>query len=121
TPRRSGRRTGPPPGWSPQYASGSVSGTSEYTSSGCSCPHRLVAHDAPIAEGDDAVGLQSDVAVVGHHDQRLMVALVGELEQRDDLLGVAAIQVAGRLVGQDQRGVIDQRTADGDALLLPAG
>jgi hypothetical protein len=50
-----------------------------------------------------------------------VVALVGELEQREDFLGVAAIQVAGWLIGEDQSGVIDQRPADGDALLLPAG
>src|SRR5579859_6277918 len=96
--------TGSPPGWSPQSAAGSAAGTSGYTSSGCSCPHRLVPQDAPVAERDDAAGLQGDVAIVGHHDQRLMVALVGELEQRDDLLGIVAVQVAGRLVGQHQGG-----------------
>src|SRR5688500_11723538 len=100
--------TGPPPGWSRLYASCSVADISGCMSSGCSCPHRLVTHDAPVTEGDDAVSLVGDIAVVGYHDHGLVIALVGEPEQRDDLRGIGAIQVAGRLVGQDQRGGVDE-------------
>ena len=34
---------------------------------------------------------------------------------------VAAVEVAGRLVGEDQRRVVDERPRDGDALRLAAG
>ena len=34
---------------------------------------------------------------------------------------VARVEVAGRLVGEEQRGRVDQRARDRDALLLAAG
>ena len=43
------------------------------------------------------------------------------LEDRDDLLGRLRIQVAGRLVGQKQIRLVDQRPRNRDALLLAAG
>ena len=43
------------------------------------------------------------------------------LEDRQDLLRGGGVQVAGRLVGEDQRRVGDQRAGDRDALLLAAG
>ena len=43
------------------------------------------------------------------------------LEHRHDLDAGAGIEVARRLVGQNQDRVIDQRTRDGDPLLLPSG
>ncbi len=36
-------------------------------------------------------------------------------------MGGVAVEVAGRLVGEDQRGVGDDRARHGDALLLAAG
>ena len=42
------------------------------------------------------------------------------LEQREDLVGALAIEVAGGLVGDDDGRVVDDGARDGDALLLPA-
>ena len=42
------------------------------------------------------------------------------LEQRDDFLRGVAVELARGLVGQDHLRIGDQRTRDGDALLLPA-
>ena len=42
-------------------------------------------------------------------------------EQVQDFGSRVAVEVAGRLVGQDQRGLVDQRAGDGHALLLAAG
>ena len=53
-------------------------------------------------------------------DERLAVAADGRLEQGDDLPAVSGVQIAGGLVGQDEGGLMDERPADGDALLLPA-
>jgi hypothetical protein len=42
-------------------------------------------------------------------------------QQPEDLLGGLGVQVAGRLVGEHDRGTVDQRSGDGHALLLAAG
>jgi hypothetical protein len=82
-------------------------------------PHVLADH---LAVGDHhrAAGARRAGLVVGHHDDRL--ALVGQLlEQFEDRLRRAAVQVARRLVGDDQRRVIGQGASDGHPLLLAAG
>ena len=40
------------------------------------------------------------------------------LEQRKDFVARSAVERSGRLVGQDQRRIIDDRSSDGDPLLL---
>ena len=42
-------------------------------------------------------------------------------QQREDAVGGVWIEIAGRLVGQQQRRAVGQRAGDGDALLLAAG
>ena len=60
------------------------------------------------------------VQFVGDHDDG--DALVVEfLEHAHDFDARLAVEVAGRLVGQQQRRLVDQRAGDGDALLLAAG
>ena len=44
-----------------------------------------------------------------------------DLHQRENLVGALGVEVAGRLVGDDQFRVGDDRPGDADALLLPAG
>ena len=63
--------------------------------------------------------IPGDVRFVGDHDdgQALVVEL---LEQGQDLDAGARVQVAGGLVGQQQRGLGDQGAGDGDPLLLTA-
>ena len=61
-----------------------------------------------------------DVRLVG--DQHDRDAVAGERgEQRHHLVAGARIEVAGRLVGQHQARLVDQRARDRDPLLLPAG
>ena len=43
------------------------------------------------------------------------------VEQVHDLGAGVAVEVAGRLIGEDQRGFGDERSGDRDALLLSAG
>ncbi len=57
---------------------------------------------------------------MGDHDDCL-ARLHQALEKLEDRLGGGRIQVAGRLVRQDQRRIVDQGAGDGHALLLPAG
>ena len=80
----------------------------------------LVAHHAAVAHDEVALAVAGDVELVGDHDDG--DALVVEfLEHAHDLDGGPAVEVAGRLVGEEDRGVVDERAGDGDALLLAAG
>ena len=58
--------------------------------------------------------------IVRDHDDGLARFAVEELQDRQDLVGHGAVEVAGRLVAQQQLGVGDDGARDGDALLLPA-
>ncbi len=42
-------------------------------------------------------------------------------EELEDHLAGVRVEVAGRFVGEDDLGIVDQRAGDGDALLLAAG
>lgn len=48
-------------------------------------------------------------------------AVVDFGQQLDDFIRHLRVYVAGRLVGNNQLGVVDQRPRDGDPLLLAAG
>jgi hypothetical protein len=43
------------------------------------------------------------------------------LEQLHQTLGLGVVEVAGRFVGKEQAGAVDNGSGDGDALLLAAG
>ena len=48
--------------------------------------------------------------------------LVGELaEEAEDVFAVGGIEIAGGLIGQNERGAVDEGAGDGDALLFAAG
>ncbi|MCY1410087.1 hypothetical protein D9M71_254500 [compost metagenome] len=85
--------------------------------------HRCAAGigDDPAVENlDDPPRPRCHLAVVGDQDQR--VALGGQLvEQRHHLLAAAAVQRAGRFVGEDDAAAVHQRAGDGNPLLLAAG
>ena len=60
-----------------------------------------------------------DVVLVGDQDDRL-AAGVELVEDLHDLLAGPGVEVAGRLVGEDDRRAVDQGAGDGDALALSA-
>jgi hypothetical protein len=68
-------------------------------------------------ERDAALGPVGDIGVMSDHDYGGPLAMQ-LLEERQNLVASIAIKSAGRLVGQDQRCLIDERPSDGDALLL---
>jgi len=53
-------------------------------------------------------------------DQRLPALAPQLLEQADDVVTRALVEVARRLVGEDHLGLAHQRSGDGHALLLAA-
>jgi hypothetical protein len=74
----------------------------------------------PVAKGQDARGEGRDLGIVGDDHERDATG-VQRLEQRHDLESGAAVERAGRFVGEDGAGFVDQRARDRDALLLAAG
>ena len=80
----------------------------------------LVFFDFAVAHVDDAVGVQGDIVFVGdEHDG--VALLVEAFEQRHDFVTGGGIEVAGGLVGQQDRRVVDQGASDRHALALTAG
>ena len=81
----------------------------------------LVADDAALVELDDAaLHVVHHLAVVGDDDDG-GAGLVDPVEQLHDPDRGDRVEVSARLVGQQQRRVVDEGAGDGDALLLAAG
>ena len=80
----------------------------------------LVADDPALLEGDDALAQRGhDLGVVGRHQHR-DAELVDPQQELQDLPADERVEVAGRLVGDDQARVVDERAGDRRALLLAA-
>src|SRR4051794_19750369 len=79
-----------------------------------------VVDDQAVAHPDDPLGVLGDVVLVGDQDDRL-ARVVEPAEHVHDLVARLGVEVAGRLVGQDDVGVVDQRAGDRHPLLLAAG
>ena len=75
----------------------------------------------PLSRWSDARRARRGVRVVRDHDDRLAVLAVERLQQVEDLVARLAVEVAGRLVAEQQRRVGDDGARDADALLLAAG
>jgi hypothetical protein len=74
----------------------------------------------PIGKQQSAIGPLRQAAVVGHHQDRF--ALLGEVVKNgENGFSGARIQVAGGLIGDDNRRVVCQGAGDRCALLLPSG
>ena len=58
--------------------------------------------------------------VVGHHQDRLLVLAHEHVEELQDLAGALAVEVAGRLVAEQEGGVGHDGAGDGHALELAA-
>jgi hypothetical protein len=71
-------------------------------------------------EAQDAVHLGGDPLIVGR-DQRGTAFAAHQIEEfAEHDIGGGFVEVAGRLVGEDQRWLVGERAGDGDALLLAA-
>ena len=74
--------------------------------------------DPPVADDVDAVGIGGGLRVVGDEHDRLVPLLARPPEGVEDLGAGRVVEVAGRLVGEQERRSRHQRAGDGDALLL---
>ncbi len=98
----------------------SVTTIAQRRSAGQGARRGLVGEHLAVAELDLTPGVLGDVGLVG--DQEHGVAgLVQLVEEVHDLGRGGRVEVAGRLVGEEDRRVVDQRAGDGHALALAAG
>src|SRR6187200_785505 len=80
-----------------------------------------VVDDPAVLQGDQPVGVGGGDGIVGDHHHGL-AELVDRLAQQGEHVGARLrVEVAGRLVGEDNRGFRDQGAGDRDPLLLAAG
>ena len=80
----------------------------------------LIDLNAPVAEADEPGAVLRDVHLVRDEDNRDAALPVELLEDVHDLAARARIEVSGRLVREDDRRLIDERSRDRNTLLLTA-
>ena len=76
--------------------------------------------DEPVLQPDGPVRNPGNIRVVGHHQDR-DPAVVQRGQDRHDAGAGSRVQASGRLVGQYDRRLADQRPRDGDPLALAPG
>ena len=79
-----------------------------------------VLRDGAVLEADAAVPGHRDARVVRDDDDRAAAVARGLAQQAQDLRAARGVEVAGGLVGQQQRRVLNERARDRDALHLAA-
>ena len=89
--------------------------------SGRGAPGVLPDRQLPVLHDPDPLGAAGHGAVVGHQDEREPGVAPQLLQQAHDVVPGALVQVAGRLVGQQHLGLLDQRAGDRHPLLLASG
>src|SRR5581483_6144737 len=77
--------------------------------------------DLSVAHMNDAIADGGCIRVVGDHQDGLSELLIGLPQHVEHYAGILGIEIPCRLIGEDQRRVIDQCACQGDALLLAAG
>ena len=73
-----------------------------------------------VLQVDDAVGDVEDAVVVGDEQHRAALLARERPHQLDDVAARLLVERRGRLVGEHELRLGDERARDGDALLLPA-
>ena len=73
-----------------------------------------------ILYANDALGMARDIVIVSNNDNGDAFLLVEPLQNAQNILCRARIQVASRLVCEQDRRPVYERTRDGDALLFAA-
>ena len=77
-------------------------------------------HQLALFEVQGALGPLGGARVVRDHHDGLAVVAVERLQQIEDLIARLAIEIAGRLVGEQERRIGNDRAGDADALFLAA-
>ncbi len=73
-----------------------------------------------VVHKDYPVGVSRNIFVVSDHDDGVAFAVETD-EELHDLTGGDAVEVSGRLVGEQDRRLVHEGAGDGDPLALAAG
>ena len=76
--------------------------------------------EALLVAGCELVGALGRVRIVRHHDNRLPVLSIERLKKLEHFIACFPVEIAGRLVAEQQRWVDHDGPRDPDALLLSA-
>ena len=74
---------------------------------------QLIRGDPAIQQTDDAIGGGGQGLIVGNQNQRAAVVAVQPDEQINDLLPGRRVQIAGRLIREQNGGPVRERPRDG--------
>src|SRR5690606_34471401 len=80
----------------------------------------LIGFKPAITNMDDSRGVLGHIIFMSDHDDGPAALFVQAVKKRKDLFAGMGIQVASRLIRQDQDGVVDQRARNRHPLLLPS-
>src|SRR3989344_802217 len=80
----------------------------------------LVPFDPAVPQADDAAGVLGGICFVGDKDDRVAARVQGGQDFHDLPAGLR-VGVAGRLIGENERGIRHERAGNGHPLLFPAG
>ena len=84
------------------------------------CRIRVLLNPA-VAHADDSIAGRDVRFVVSHDDDRGLLLGADFPQQAEHVGSRLAVEFAGRLIGENQLRLLEQRSRDGDALLLAAG
>src|SRR3954469_3165623 len=74
-------------------------------------------HDLPVCDVHHALGARGEIGIMSDHDDSRSAAMY-ILEQFHYSAGHLRVEIASRLVGQQEPWFANQRTCNGDSLLL---
>ena len=80
-----------------------------------------IGDEPAIEQLADGAHLGGEFGGVSDDDQRHLVVAIQFHQQVAQRLGGGVVERAGRFIGEDEAGPVDQRTYDGNALAFPAG
>src|SRR5581483_11004986 len=78
----------------------------------------LRGNDLAIAHMDDCIAVAGSLGIVRNHQHRLPKVLVGLPQHAQHNIGVLGIKIAGWLIGQHDRRLINERARQRYSLLL---
>src|SRR5215470_10439360 len=78
------------------------------------------ADECSLFQKQSGIGALSDNRVMRHHENGLPVLLYELIDQIHDFVGALAVQIAGRLVAEEESGIGDDSASDSYTLFLSA-
>jgi hypothetical protein len=79
-----------------------------------------IINNLTVMQGDNPIAEARSLCVMGHHQERALVLLLEIVQQAKNLSACGGVEIAGRLIPQQQRRTEDERPRDRDTLTLAA-